>query len=233
MTVLVIAPHPDDETLGCGGTIAALAAASIEVYIIAVVCHGSNTGDLGEQRPANRSEEFHTACKALGATGSEVVFEPSMHHTLHDRQALLVALLESGCTYAIDKVRPDTVLIPAEGAYHQDHQVVHAAALAACRPRGIGSHTPPNVLGFYGPEDEWRAQPKVTPAFIEVTDVHERKIEALRKYSLQLRLPPHPRSIEFVQAADMVNGARFGVPAAEVFTPYRLDLAGALGVSAR
>jgi LmbE family N-acetylglucosaminyl deacetylase len=225
VTVLVIAPHPDDETLGCGGTIASMTAASVDVYVIAVVCHDANTGDGGAERRADRSAEFSEACKALGVAGCEIVLRPDVRHTLHGQQAELVSLFESGCRYAIDVVRPDVVLIPAAGAYHQDHQVVHDAALAACRPRGAGRHTPSNVLGYYGPEDEWRSQPKVTPAFFDISPARERKAEALRRYELQLRLPPHPRSLETITAADTVNGARFGVEAAEVFTPYRLDLA--------
>lgn len=224
MTILVIAPHPDDETLGCGGTIAALSAMGNDVHVIAVACHPSNTGDVGTHLPADRSTEFAEACKILGTAGAEVAMQPDIHRTLHDRQAELVSMFETGCEFAIDKVLPDIVLIPAAGAYHQDHRVVHEAALAACRPRGLTGHTPPNVLGYYGPEDEWRSQPKAAPVFFDITDVHEQKFEALRIYQLQLRLQPHPRSLETIRATDTVNGARFGVGAAEVFTPYRLDL---------
>lgn len=224
MTALVIAPHPDDETLGCGGTIATLAAADVEVYVIAVVCHESNTGDVDVTEPADRAAEFTEACKVLGASGCEIAMQASACRTLHDRQAQLVSLFEKDSAYSIDLVSPDLVLLPAGGSYHQDHRVVHDAAFAACRPRGIGGHLPGNVLGYYGPEDAWRCQPETTPTFFDITQVRDRKIEALHVYDLQLRQAPHPRSIEAINARDTANGSRFGVGAAETFTPYRLDL---------
>jgi LmbE family N-acetylglucosaminyl deacetylase len=224
VTALVIAPHPDDETLACGGTIAALAAANVEVYVIAVVCHQSNTGDVDVMQPADRAAEFTEACKILGAAGCEIAMQASVHQTLYDREAELVSMFEKDCEYSIDQVSPDIVLFPAGDSYHQDHRVVHGASFAACRPRGIGGHMPRNVLGYHGPEDVWRSQPGTTPAFFDITHVRDRKLKALHAYDLQLRRPPHPRSIEAINARDTTNGSRFGVGAAEIFTPYRLDL---------
>lgn len=223
MRALVIAPHPDDETLGCGGTIAKLADNGVDVFVIAVACHSINTGDGDDLIAADRETEFRDACKILGAAGSEIAMRPQAYQTLHEGEAEIVALIEKGSTYSLDSLQPDLVFIPADGAYHQDHRVVHKAAFAACRPRGFGQHLPPTVLGYYGPEDEWRSETRSVPMYFDISDARERKAEALRVYALQLREFPHPRSIRAVEAIDEINGAHRGVKAAELFTPYRVD----------
>ena len=87
-SVLVVAPHPDDETFGCGGTIATLAASGMDVYVELIVQHGINTGGPASARvAADRGTEFALACSKLGVSDFHVMIEdgelPGKRPALH------------------------------------------------------------------------------------------------------------------------------------------------------
>lgn len=231
MRALVIAPHPDDETLGCGGTIASLSSAGVDVYVIAVACHNINTGDDITRESVDRASEFAIACRILGVRDCEVAMHPGAHDTLHQNLAELVAHLESRSIYSLDQIRPDVVFIPIDGAFHQDHRIVHEAAFAACRSRGKSHHFPPTVLGFCGPEDHWRFGQLVTPLYFDISSARDKKAEALHAYEMQLCEHPHPRSLRSIEMTDTLNGARHGVDAAELFSVYRMNVSQLLEVA--
>jgi len=120
--VLVIAPHPDDETIGCAGTIALHAQRGDEVFVVAVTDGSASRADVPEQMTmaSVRSSEFARAARVLGATGIEL------------------GIPESECTEervfgrlagVVDRIRPTIVYAPSVVDYHPHHIAV-ARALA-------------------------------------------------------------------------------------------------------
>lgn len=220
---LVVAPHPDDETLGAGGTIARLTGNGVAVHVLAITCRtavmwgGRSDSDV-------RIKEFNTACDALGVTGRTVAWiddERAEHPHRHPRT--LVELIDSGTELSLAHSRPELLLIPAAGGYHQDHRAVHQAGLAAARLGGSAKPTPRLVLGYLGPEEQWTAAAEPTGRIhVDTADVWETKRAALDAYRSQMRTPPHPRSIDAIRVIDAATGLRAGVAMAEAFVPYRV-----------
>jgi LmbE family N-acetylglucosaminyl deacetylase len=225
-SVLVIAPHPDDETFGCGGTIATLAASGMDVYVQLIVQHTINTGGPETAHvSADRGNEFDLACSKLGVCDYNVMVEEGDYRdTLYMDSARLVASIEANSPIAIDRVQPQLVFLPVRGSFHQDHQVTHQAAFAACRNRGAGHHTPPVILGYQCPEDSWSSQHEQTTCSLDITNHYSQKQAAIEAYHNQTKPEPHLRSVTGIERADAVHGAAIGVQYAESFVTYRTNL---------
>ncbi|MGI5213822.1 PIG-L deacetylase family protein [Plantactinospora sp. CA-290183] len=219
--VLVVAPHPDDETLGAGGTIAKLSAHGATVHVLAVTCR-TNVTCLGGSDPGLRGKEFEVACDALGVVGRRLAWvdtDLAVHPHRHPRE--LVELIESGTDISIASVRPDVLLIPAGNGFHQDHHAVYRAGLAAARLGGTAQRAPRIVLGYSGPEEQWTGDFN-RMVFVDTSSTWDAKRRALSAYQSQLRPAPHPRSIEVISTLDEATGLRVGAPRAEAFVPYRM-----------
>ncbi|WP_017624721.1 PIG-L deacetylase family protein [Nocardiopsis chromatogenes] len=205
-TALVIAPHPDDETLGAGGTLARLAREGIKVCILVL--------GIPEDDVDVRTKEFDAACRTLG------VAEALMASQVPSRPYDLVGFLEAGTPLGLDALRPDLLLIPAAEGHHHDHRITHHAALAAARPRPRGF--PRAVLGFRGPDDYWPEAGEPARVSVDISAHQATKMSALTCYASQLREPPHPRSLLKISDLDSAMGARAGTAAAEQFIAYRM-----------
>jgi LmbE family N-acetylglucosaminyl deacetylase len=127
---IVVAPHPDDETLGCGGTIAAKRAAGTDVLVVIAtdgrLSHRSSS--IGPDELARiRLEESRRACSVLGVPDENVVSLGIAEGELDD------ARLEPLLRDLIDRFQPDELLVPAAIDAHADHRVVnqHVRAAAA------------------------------------------------------------------------------------------------------
>ncbi|WP_125774306.1 PIG-L deacetylase family protein [Antribacter gilvus] len=82
-SALVVAPHPDDETFGCGGTVAALAASGVDVFVQVIAQHSINTGGPDTViLPAERGEELSRACKKLGVADHHVMYEKADYQSV-------------------------------------------------------------------------------------------------------------------------------------------------------
>ncbi|MFQ6197712.1 PIG-L deacetylase family protein [Streptomyces sp. NPDC000405] len=221
--VLVVPPHPDDETLGAGGTIARLTAEGIEVHVLAVICYALPRWG----QPASteqRREEFEAACDALGVAGRGIAWaddERARHLEAHLSE--LVRLIEDGPDLSLNALRPAALLMPGTGAVHQEHQLVHRACYAAARPSGTARHSPDIVLGFEGPEDyTWGTSPEHRPVLVDITDSAPAKDKALGCYRREMRDAAHPRSAERIWAIDAARAASLGTERAEAFSVYRM-----------
>lgn len=219
---MVIAAHPDDETLGAGGTINRLTHSGVTVHVLTIAC---STGAMwtGHSDARLRKKEFHAACDALGVTRRTIAWtddEKARHPGRYLRD--LVTLIESGTELSLAELCPDLLLIPAATGFHQDHHAVHQAAFAAARAGGSAKPTPRLVLGFAGPEDGWSAQAEPWRVQVNITASWPAKEAALNAYASQLREPPHPRSIDAIRALDTAAGVTVGAGMAERFVPYRM-----------
>lgn len=166
--VLVVATHPDDETLGMGGTIATLAAAGIVVETLAIGCVTAPMY-LGTSDAATRTAEYDSACDVLGVGRRHIAWIDDDRAAAPGRYlADLVALIEIGSGPSLATTRPDALFLPA-GGHHQDHQAVHRAALAAARPGGCAARPAPRlVAGYDGPEDRaWLAPGQRRPLLVD------------------------------------------------------------------
>lgn len=214
---LVIAPHPDDEVLGCGGTIARLADAGAAVHV-AIVTRG-RTPPFEAALVARVRAEAREAHALLGVAKTHFLDLPAAeldtvpHAELNHAIARLVA-----------EVAPDTLLIPFNGDIHLDHQRVFDSCLVAARPHQA---VYPLRLWAYETlsETNWYA-PYVTPSFvpnlfIDIAATLERKLEAMRAYGSQLKPFPHERSLEALEALARLRGATMHHPAAEAFVMLR------------
>jgi LmbE family N-acetylglucosaminyl deacetylase len=218
---LAVGTHPDDETLGAGGTLHRLAAAGIKTYVLTITCPAP---PAGRHCPAEvRIAELNAACASLGATGHALAWpgrEAARDPGANLRE--LVALIESGPDISLEAVRPALLLIPSATGFHQDHHHVHRACFAAARPRGAGRHTPRIVLGYAGPEDTWTTAAELWTVYVDTTASWPAKQAALTSYRSQLRDDTHPRSLSRIRAIDTAAGAAIGAGMAERFVAYRM-----------
>jgi len=211
--------HPDDEVLGCGGTIAALATAGCEVKVAfvsdGVGSRGSRLNEVGSRRRA-----ANEACRILGGT---VVYSGSFPDNRLDTVPLLdvVQVIEG----LISEYQPELVFTHHPGDLNVDHRQVAAAVLTACRP--LAGHPVRTIASFeVNSSTEWNhpdAQPSFSPdLFVDISSTLTKKIQALGSYSAEMRPSPHPRSFEAVEHLARWRGAIVGVAAAEAFKLLRM-----------
>ena len=214
---LVVAPHPDDETLGAGGTIARLAKAGHQVTV-AVVTTGQPP-DYSASDVAKVRHEAEQAHAILGVRQTLWLDLPAARLVETPRRALNAALQK-----VIAQTEPTTMLLPFVGDVHIDHQLTFEAGMVAARPHQAAY--PATILAYETlSETNWNA-PYLTPGFlpnvfIDITDTLELKLAAMRTYGSQLRASPHERSIEALKALATLRGATVHRPAAEAFVLVR------------
>lgn len=214
MRILIVAPHADDEVLGCGGLIARRSREGHEVDIAVATLGGLADGRRHDETDVRRGELFRAA-EILGAHEPTVLL-PGRDGRLdafpsYDLVSRLDALLEER--------RYDEVYF-CYPSHHQDHRAVHAACLSALRPKG--GHEPRRVALYEYPCVGW--SPVGANAgrwYVDISQVLPEKEAALRAYETQLREPPHPMSWESAEALARMRGVECGRRHAELFYVLR------------
>lgn len=222
-SILIIAAHPDDEVLGCGGSIAKLSdkGAHVNVAFLADgVLSRKNNLDTSKDSIKIRREAAKKACEILGVKS---VFFGEFPDNSMDTVPLLdiVCLVEE----LIKKYQPDTIFTHHSGDLNIDHRLTHAAVITACRP--LPKHPVKTLLSFEVPSStEWQLSASaaifVPNWFIDISDTLDRKIAALDLYANELRDSPHPRSKQGVEYLARWRGASAGMNAAEAFMVGRV-----------
>jgi LmbE family N-acetylglucosaminyl deacetylase len=217
---LVIAAHPDDEVLGCGGTIARMADEGWNVSIL-ILAEGATSRASSRDREAHKEELSaladcaRRAATILGAREVEL-------HDFPDNRMDGVELLDvvKRIEAAVLRTQPQRVITHHLSDVNVDHGIIHQAVAAACRP--IPGSCVKELLYFEVPSStEWRpahSMPPFTPNFfVDISASLDRKLRALEAYACEMRPFPHPRSIETLTHLAHWRGATIGRAAAEAF----------------
>lgn len=220
--VLVIAPHADDEAMGCAGLLAKLAERDCEVHIVYMAVDGFHHYGLDRRTSyKERVVEIEDVAELLGC-GYEIAYGDrdliEKLDTLPKRE--LVDLFET----KINEHRPELLLLPYREDYDQDHVATFDAAFAAARPIAevFGKWLVPHVMTYEMIKINWASEPLPRPvAYCDISGHLDVKLEAIKRHATQLRPSPHIRSLESVEALARIRGAEVGVEYAEAFGVLR------------
>ena len=217
MNVLIVAPHMDDETLGCGGAIARHVDAGDTVHVC-VVC---NRAYDHAYDPAAIDAEKRSAEEARLVLGYHALrFLDLPDEKLYAHLQATITAIEQ----VVADIQPEIVYASFGGDLHQDHRTVaHAVSIVL---RATAAPSVRRALAFEVPSGTDQALPgdgaTFTPTvFVDITDQLGRKIDAMRAYSREMREFPHPRSLDMLTAKARSRGAQAGLAAAEAFVLLR------------
>lgn len=215
MNILIIAPHPDDEVLGCGGTIAKYAARGDIVSVCYVT--SAYPPEWSEEYLKKKEIEIQQSNTILGISKRFDLRYPTVKLDTIPQKELNASLLD-----VVMEVRPDCAFIPHRGDLNMDHRIVHDASLVALRPV---NHRCSGILSYETlSETEWGPQTSSFEPryYVDVSDTITTKIEAMGAFSTEIRKMPHPRSREGILALSQKRGSEILVEAAEAFMPIRI-----------
>lgn len=210
MKILIIAPHPDDEVLGCGGTVAKHAKNGDEVYLCIVT--KAYTPEWSEEFIKNRPKEIEKANKILGIKKTYFLDFPTVKlDTIPQKE------LNDAISKIVNEVNLDIFYIPHKGDLNKDHRLVFEASLVATR---LANPKVKRILSYETlSETEWGQpiEPFIPNVYVDISETFEKKIEAVKAYESELKQYPHPRSLEIVEALAKKRGSEVGVKFAEAF----------------
>lgn len=216
--VLVVAAHPDDEALGCGGTMARHASDCDAVHVLFLSDGVSSRGSADGLSARNEAAEKASEVLGVGST---------TYGTLPDNKMDHVALLDvvQVVEASISSLKPNIIYTHHNGDLNVDHRIAAQAVMTACRPQS--GHSVQEIYSFEVPSStEWQSpdyEPRFAPSyFVDIERTLEQKMNALKAYDIEMRDFPHSRSYEAVRALATVHGARNGMKAAEAFMVQRI-----------
>ena len=217
MKVLVVAPHPDDEILGAGATMAKHVAEGDTVYVCVATKGAAPL--YSEEGVAYIREELKKAHKIIGVTESFFIDFPAVMMEEVERYKINGKMQD-----LINQLTPDIIYMPHFGDMQKDHSMVAESVMVAVRPKQ--KHKVKAVYAYETlSETEWNI-PHTANSFIpnvynDVSDFIDTKIKALRCYQSQLSPFPNPRSEEAVLSLAKYRGSTVLVKAAEAFMLIR------------
>lgn len=217
MKILVIAPHPDDEILGVGGTIAKRVNAGDEVYVC-VVTKGQEVmfeKDFIQQV----REECREADRKIGVKETIFLDFPAVMLETVPRYKFNGKISE-----VVQNINPDEVYIPHRGDMQIDHQMVVDASMVAVRPRG--NSYPRRVYAYETLSETGWNIPNTVNEFIptvyeDISEFLPIKLNAMGLFKSQLVPFPGTRSIDSIESLAKYRGSTIGVCAAEAFCLIR------------
>lgn len=219
MRVLVVAAHPDDEALGCGGTIARHVAEGDTVHLLLMTDGVSaRKGTSGRHQKA-RARALAKSCQIHGIQKVHALNFP-------DNQMDAVPLLQivQAVEPIIQRFKPVIVYTHHSGDLNVDHRITQQAVMTACRPK-------PNfpVRAIYGFEilssTDWTSgiNPAFSPQFYVNIERHlKKKLRACEAYAEEMAPEPHTRCLRHVEILARHRGLTVGFGAAEAFVTYRI-----------
>jgi LmbE family N-acetylglucosaminyl deacetylase len=215
--ILIIAPHPDDEVLGCGATIAKYASLGHTLYVLVATRGSKNL--YTDDRIENVRNEALNAHNVLGVTKTFFLDFPAP-----ELDTVPISDISREISKIIAEFKINVLFLPHRGDIHNDHKVIFNAGLVAARP--VGNYTVKDIYCYETlSETEWAA-PFADDAFIpnlyiDISDSMHLKIEAIKCFKSQLKEFPNPRSIETIEALAKFRAATVGFKSAEAFMIIR------------
>lgn len=223
-SVLVVAAHPDDEVLGCGGTIARHAEEGDEVHVL-IVAEGATSrykqdnDQTFDDELSLLSNAAHVAGQILGAKSVELLSLPDNRLDSLDRLCLIKKIEEY-----VNYFKPGVVYVHHSGDVNIDHRRLHEAVVTACRP--VPNQSVRRLLSFeVASSTEWQPPSSAITFqptyFVDISRQWLKKKDALNAYADEMRPWPHARSVEALEHLSRWRGAQIGVEAAEAFCLLR------------
>lgn len=220
--VLVVAAHPDDEVLGCGGAIARLLSSGKEVHVLilgGITTSRYKSSDKEESWKLKAFKNESEKCaKSLGITSLT-------RRNLKDNRFDSVPLIKviKYVEGLKKKVKPDLVLTHDFSDLNIDHRIVHQAVMTAFRPSADYRSTA--IASFEVPSStECQDQEMVSfkpNSYVNITPYISKKLKALGCYKSELKKFPHPRSLKGVEVLSKKRGMEAGLNNAEAFRIIR------------
>jgi len=216
--VMVVAPHPDDEVLGVGGTIAKFSAQGAEVFVLVVSGHlpPLYSREAYDQTVSEARSVFELLC----VSQSEFLEIPA---TMIDDQPLHE--VNGKISKIVNEFSPHVVFCPYPDR-HIDHRLVFDSVMIATRPVGVGRDI--EIVATYETlsETHWNAphiEPNFTPNWVvDITKQIDNKLDAMQCYKSQISDFPGPRSIEAIEALAKFRGTQAGFAYGEGFHIVRM-----------
>lgn len=208
--ILVIAVHPDDETLGCGGTLLKHKSNNDEVHWL--IC---TTLDESHSYYGQRENEIQRVIDAYGFDSVHNLRLKTMQVDQYSMSELIGAISK-----VISKVKPNIIYLPFKGDVHSDHRKIFEASYSCTK-----SFRHPFVKKIYMietlSETEFGPSTKedsfIPNVFVDISEHIEEKIEIIKIFESEIALHPFPRSERNLRALATFRGATAGCDYAESF----------------
>ncbi len=216
--VLCVAPHPDDETLGCGGTLLRHVARGDAVHWLIITSMHPADG-FQPSRIDARNAEIERVAAAYGFAGVHRAELPTTRLDTLPKSRVVDAV-----SAVMKQVQPTTVYLPYRNDAHSDHAVVADATTACCKSfrypsvRRVRVYETPSETEFGMRVDDRGFHPNL---FVDVSGWVDRKIEIMRMFAGEMHDAPFPRSETVMRALATFRGTVAGVAAAEAFITLR------------
>lgn len=219
--ILIVAAHPDDEVLGCFGTVSKMIKQGDEAYTL-ILSKGKTSRHETSQEQDKLSNEMQ---KANNSIGIKKVFQLNFPDNSFDSVPLLSIIQE--IEKIKEKIQPNIVFTHYLHDINIDHQITAKAVLTATRP--IQGESVKEVYFMEIPSStEWNGYTQQTVfapnVFADITATIDDKINAMQCYQSELRDSTHPRSLEHLKLYAKTNGTKAGLPFAEQFILVRKEI---------
>ena len=219
--ILIVAAHPDDEILGCGGTIARLVNEGYEAYTL-ILGEGITSRDNIRDRE-KRGKEIKKLKEQIYEANEIIGVEEVFTYNFPDNRFDSVDLLD--VVKVVEKIKneikPEIVFTHFENDLNIDHHITYKAVITATRP--MEYETVKEIYSFeILSSTEWNYPLSFKPnVYFDIKDTLKFKLQAMSKYSSELRKYPHPRSLKSIDIKAKERGMEVGFIDAEAFELVR------------
>lgn len=212
MNIVVLSPHPDDETLGAGGTLLRMKHEGNKIFWLNItdVTEGAQWSIEFVEK---RKEQIHSINDKIGFDGFyNLKYLPCSLETI-DKGKLI-----NDISTCFEQIRPEWVILPNPQDAHSDHKVVYEAAMACTKIFRYPYVKKITTMEIVSETDFNKEGEAFSPNyFVDITDFIEEKVEALKIYDTEMGTAPFPRNYDAIKALALLRGGTSGVKYAEAF----------------
>jgi len=209
--ILIVSPHPDDESINSGGLIMRAKKEKHKVFVLYMATGTSRQFVNGETLEEQRIKEAKKASE-YGGFDYKIAFNNISTKVDTLPQKDLIEMIED----TVKEFKPNTVIIPYRNSYSQDHRAVAEACISAFRPIPESLHPQPKTILEVEEPTAWPT-PSTPNFYVDISDVMDEKIKLYRCHKSQVTQEPQYRSPENLRRWAGVRGSEIGVKYAEAY----------------
>jgi len=220
--ILIIAAHPDDEVLGCFGTVAKLIKQGYEAYTL-ILGEGKTSRDQ-TRIVENKKDEIKTLNQEIITANETIGIKKTFIENFPDNRFDSVDLLDiiKVISKVKNEIQPDIIFTHYQNDLNIDHQITYQAVITATRP--MEDECVKEIYSFeILSSTEWNYPISFSPdIYYDISDTIDLKIKAMKEYKSELCKYPHPRSIKGIKLNAKYQGMRVGRKYIEAFKSIRV-----------